>query len=136
MIPATLKKTELIRKKADFKRVLNSGTAIEDRFFIIFIFYNGLPFSRIGISIRKKFGSAVKRNRLKRLVKEVYRTRKMLFPSGYDILFIARRELSDSFKCNNMGYTDIEEKILNITINMMKRVNGYESYNTESNYFL
>ncbi len=136
MIPATLKKTELIRKKADFKRVLNSGTVIEDKFFIIIMFYNGLPFSRIGISIRKKFGSAVKRNRLKRLGKEVYRTRKMLFPSGYDILFIARRELSDSFKCNNIGYTDIEKKILNITVNMMKRVNGHESSNTKSNYFL
>ncbi|MFO7882227.1 MAG: ribonuclease P protein component [Kosmotogaceae bacterium] len=122
-MPVTLKKTELIRKKADFKRVLANGTVIEDKFFITFVIYNGLPFSRIGISIRKKFGNAVKRNRLKRLVKEVYRTRKLLFPSGYDILFIARRQLSDAFKERPLGYVDIEGMVLNITVNKMKRVN-------------
>ncbi len=116
--------------------MLNSGMVIENSFFITFVIRNSLPFSRIGISIRKRFGSAVKRNRLKRLIKEVYRTRKILFPAGYDILFIARRDLSDAFKEYSLGYKDIERKILNITVNKMKRVNEYESSDTKSNFFL
>lgn len=116
--------------------MMNEGTVIEDRYFITFLICNGLPFSRIGISVKKKFGYAVRRNRLKRLVKEVYRTKKMFFPSGYDILFIARKELSDSFKRSNIGYTDIEKVILNITVNKMKRVNEYERTITESDNFL
>ncbi|AKI98053.1 ribonuclease P protein component [Kosmotoga pacifica] len=109
-----LKKEERLRKKADFDRVFRYGDAIQDPFFVVIYIKNGLPFSRIGISVRKKFGKAHVRNRLRRLVKEIFRRHKAVFPKGYDILFIARKELSDSFKRREADYYFLCERLLKI----------------------
>jgi len=49
---------------------------------------NGLGLSRYGLSVTKKVGKAVQRNRLKRLLKEVMRLQSLR--PGWDIVFIAR----------------------------------------------
>ncbi|WP_367361746.1 ribonuclease P protein component [Mesotoga sp.] len=103
----SLSKTERLRRKADFDRVFKKGKSIVDPFFVVLYVKNSLPFSRIGVSIKRKFGKAHVRNRLRRLVKEVYRTNKSVLPAGYDILFIARKDLSDLFKEREVGYFDI-----------------------------
>lgn len=43
----------------------------------------------------KKVGSAVQRNRIKRVVREVFRRNRELFPSSHDLVFIAKRGASD-----------------------------------------
>ncbi|OAA30070.1 ribonuclease P [Kosmotoga arenicorallina S304] len=111
---AFLKREERLRKKADFDRVFRQGDVIQDPFFVVIYIKNSLPFSRIGISVKKKFGKAHDRNRLRRLVKEVFRRNKAVFPKGYDILFIARKDLSDSFKCNKVDYHMLCERLLRI----------------------
>ena len=113
-----LKTNEKLCKKADFNRVYNKGAAIQDPFFVVLYFKNGLPFSRIGTSIRKKFGKAHDRNKVRRRIKEIYRLNKSSFPCGYDILFIARKDLSDAFKRGQGTYKDLEECLLGI----MKRI--------------
>ncbi|MBN2220195.1 MAG: ribonuclease P protein component [Kosmotogaceae bacterium] len=110
----SLSKTERLRRKADFDRVFKKGKSIVDPFFVVLYIKSGLPFSRIGVSIKRKFGKAHLRNRLRRLVKEVYRTNKPVFPEGYDILFIARKDLSDLFKKRKVGYFDIAQVIKRI----------------------
>ncbi|MFN9809143.1 MAG: ribonuclease P protein component, partial [Deltaproteobacteria bacterium] len=45
---------------------------------------------RIGITVTKKVGNAVARNRVKRLVREVFRQERARFPEGCDIVFIAK----------------------------------------------
>ncbi len=52
---------------------------------------NGLPYSRLGISVRKKVGKAVLRNRLKRRIRELFRTQKKSLPKGFDIIIIPNR---------------------------------------------
>ena len=42
--------------------------------------------SRLGMTVGKKFGNAVKRNRIKRLIREFFRLDKQRIPVGYDIL--------------------------------------------------
>ena len=50
---------------------------------------NGLEFSRMAVSVPKRaFHRAVKRNLLKRRIRESYRLQKELLPPGVDILFI------------------------------------------------
>jgi len=49
-----------------------------------------LDYSRIGITVTKKYGKAHKRNRMKRLVREFFRLNKPLFKQGYDFLIIVK----------------------------------------------
>jgi ribonuclease P protein component len=51
---------------------------------------NGLGFNRLGLTMTKKSGPAVVRNRLKRVVREFFRTHRASWLQGYDLLFIAR----------------------------------------------
>ena len=46
---------------------------------------------RLGITVSKKVGPAVTRNRVKRLVREAFRVRKALFGEGLDLVFIAKK---------------------------------------------
>ncbi len=54
---------------------------------------NSLDYSRLGISVGRKFGNAVKRNRAKRLVREFFRRNKHIIPKGYDFVFLPRKNL-------------------------------------------
>lgn len=47
--------------------------------------------TRVGITASRKVGDAVRRNRVKRLVREAYRRHKLLFPSGLDVVFVAKK---------------------------------------------
>ena len=46
--------------------------------------------SRLGISVQRKTGNAVRRNRIKRLIRETFRLHQQLFPASSDIVFAVR----------------------------------------------
>ena len=50
------------------------------------------PAGRVGVTVTKKVGHAVARNRVKRRVREVFRRHRDLFPAGIDVVFIAKRD--------------------------------------------
>ena len=57
---------------------------------VLYILPNNSKMNRLGISISKKYGKSVKRNRLKRLIKENYRQYEEYIKDGYDIVITAR----------------------------------------------
>ncbi|SHE61849.1 ribonuclease P protein component [Marinitoga hydrogenitolerans DSM 16785] len=109
----TFKKRERIHFKNDFDKVFSCGKRHINEYFVVVYTKNNLTYTRIGITIKRKFGKAYKRNKLKRYIREIYRRNKGLFPQDYDIVFLPRKKLSKDF--DNMSFDDIKNIILNIS---------------------
>ncbi|MCE5187030.1 MAG: ribonuclease P protein component [Planctomycetaceae bacterium] len=82
------RKTQRISSKNDFARILAHGRPARKGNLRLYAAPNELTFPRFGISVSKSCGSAVQRNRLKRLVREVLRTHQHQVAAGYDYILI------------------------------------------------
>ena len=87
-----------LRRRAEFTRVYERGTRWRARFMTCFALPNELGIPRLGIAASQKIGNAVVRNRAKRLVRELFRSHKLL--TGIDIVVIPRREMIDASWAN------------------------------------
>jgi ribonuclease P protein component len=87
----TLRTAERIRRRFDFERVYNRGARVRGRFMDVMVLPNGGAVSRLGVAATRKLGTAVVRNRAKRLAREVFRRQKVA--AGLDIVVIPRREM-------------------------------------------
>ena len=86
--------TERIRRRPEFERVYNEGARIHGRFMTLFVMPNGGSAARFGVAATRKLGSAVDRNRAKRLARELFRRHKVA--AGLDIIVVPRREMLDA----------------------------------------
>ncbi len=85
---------ERIRRRAEFQQVYERGLRTHARFMTLFILGNNLPVTRLGVAATRRLGDAVRRNRAKRLVREVFRRNKLL--PGFDVVVVPRPELLDA----------------------------------------
>src|SRR5262245_15166662 len=91
---ARFRPAERIRRRSDFQAVYARGTRVHSRYCTLFILPNGHEVGRLGIAATRKLGSAVERNRAKRLIREVFRRNKIA--RGYDVVIIPKRDLLDA----------------------------------------
>jgi len=89
-----MKKTITAKKSSIFTKTIHRGKSYSDKLLLVYIFNNRNKVNRVGISIGRKIGNAVKRNRIKRLVREAYRSLECNAQAGYDIIFIPRKGCS------------------------------------------
>ena len=92
-----MKHTERLKKNSDFQAVYKEGRSKAGYLTVFLMKENGLLKSRLGISVSKKVGNAVTRNRVKR---------RLSFPPGYDYVIIARKPAAEK------GYSEIEKSLL------------------------
>jgi ribonuclease P protein component len=92
--PESLSASERIRRRAEFERIYDQGARIQGRFMTVFVLPNGADGPRFGVAATKKLGSAVTRNRAKRLSRELFRRHKVAV--GLDIVIVPRREMLDA----------------------------------------
>jgi ribonuclease P protein component len=85
---------ERIRRHADFQRVYQQGVRINGRFATLFLLCTGEASGRLGVAATRKLGGAVRRNRAKRLIREIFRRHKVA--SGYDLVVVPKRDLLDA----------------------------------------
>ena len=77
--------------RKDFVNVNRLGKRDHTAHFIILCLGNRLGITRLGITVGKRTGNAVRRNRIKRLIREFYRLHKAHLPRGYDIVIVAKK---------------------------------------------
>lgn len=87
-----------VRRGADFERIYARQCRGSDQHLLIFADVNQLPHTRIGLSVSKKHGSAVRRNRLKRLLREAFRLSQHELPVGLDLIFIPRQGIASTLE--------------------------------------
>ena len=88
--------TESLRKNFEFKKVYDRGKSFADKFLVMYVLKNSSHKNRLGVSISKKVGKSVCRNRISRLIKENYHLNENLFLCGFDIVFIARNPSNEA----------------------------------------
>jgi ribonuclease P protein component len=82
---------EHLRRPPDFKRVFDRRRSAADGKLIVYVCENGLAHSRLGLSVSRKNGNAVHRNRMRRLYREAFRLTKQEMPAGLDLVLVPRR---------------------------------------------
>ena len=89
-------KRRRLSRSADFERVYRQGRSVSNRFLVLYAFPQGhTSEKRVGISVSRKIGGAVVRNRVKRLLREAFRTLDDRVRAGHDFVIVARPDVRE-----------------------------------------
>lgn len=104
-----MKKREIVRKEKEFNNLILNAEKKENKFFLIFFANNNLDYPRFGITVGKKTGNAVIRNKYKRKVKSIIDQNKFIFPNGFDYIIIVKKA------CIGLPYIELQRSLINAT---------------------
>ncbi len=85
-----MQNTSSLKLNRDFGRLYKKGKSYAGAYVVVYILKNNRRDKRIGLTVGKTFGKAVRRNRIKRLMRESYRMMEPELPDGFDFVFVAR----------------------------------------------
>jgi ribonuclease P protein component len=97
-----------VLRSADFERTYKEGRRLTSTSFAVFTLPNSLGHSRLGLTVTRKFGTAVKRNRYKRIVREIFRKNRGAFGDSRDYVV--------NIRSGALGrpYADLERDMLQL----------------------
>ena len=95
-----------ITKPVDFATTRHRGFVFKDQFIVIFVNANDSSFTQIGLSVGKRVGNAVVRNRVKRRLRAILLLINVV--SGVDVLIVAR------IKASLAGYKELNHSLFNL----------------------
>lgn len=101
----SLTKNQIIRKKTDIDNVMKAGKRQSLSCFKLSVAKNDLPYSRLIVIPVRHYGNSVQRNRIRRQIKEIWRTNQDKFQSGLDFAVIV-------YRTNDMSMTFEDKKTL------------------------
>ncbi len=87
----SFRKADRILKRSEFVEVSSAGRAVRSDLFIAVVLLSRGEQSRLGVTVSRKVGGAVVRNRIKRLAREHFRLNRRLLRQPMDINLIARK---------------------------------------------
>ena len=108
MLEVRVQRTFRLTRSQDFKRVRQSGKSYAHPLIVLIAQANDEMKIRVGVAAGRTVGTAVKRNRAKRLLREAMRPLIPFLASGWDLILIARPALASS------TLTDTRQALLNL----------------------
>ena len=105
-----MKKTRMLKKNYEFKNVLSKGNYYSGKYIEAFVKKNNLIYNLLGIAISVKAAKAVKRNFLKRIIRENYRLMEREIKPGYSVVFMWKKKSS----IENATFDNIKTDMINI----------------------
>ncbi len=99
-----------LKKNNEFKQVFTRGIKKSGKYTIVFIFSGEKPNNRLGIIVKKSIGNAVKRNKIKRRLREIWRKQINQLLQGSDVVIVARKEIGEA------SFKEIENELLKLLL--------------------
>ena len=96
-----------VRKGRDVARVFDHGVSVRDGCLTVLAVANELDCSRLGVAVSRRHGTAVRRNRLKRLIREAFRLTREHLPAGIDFVVIPRQGAGLTFAAARESLTSL-----------------------------
>ena len=87
-------KNQRLKTNLQFKSVFDHKKRFVDDLLVIYMAPNELDYCRLGVSIGKRFGNAVRRNRLKRVLREAFRLEQHNLPQSFDYVVMYNAKLT------------------------------------------
>jgi ribonuclease P protein component len=100
-----MKKTKMLKKNYEFKKVLSKGKYYSGQNIDAFIKDNNKNYNFLGLAISVKTAKAVKRNKIKRLIRENYKEQEMQIKTGKSIVFLWKKQVD----VKNATYKNIKK---------------------------
>lgn len=97
---------ERLRRRKEFLAVYEKGEKAPGRFFFVYFLKNGLSWNRLGVTVSRRVGSPVVRNRVKRRLREIFRKNRQSVHPRFDMVLNVRRAAVDA------AYQQLEEEFI------------------------
>lgn len=110
-----MKKINIVKENREFRRIMNISKPVKNRYYTVFVEKNDkISHYHFGISVSKKLGNAVTRNKLKRQIKSIID--KKTYQKNFNCIIILKREILDK------SYQEKENQLLEIfnKVNILK----------------
>lgn len=101
-----MKKKEIIKKSNDYTDIINKNNKLKNKYYSIF--YKKSSNTLFGISIPKKTGNAVIRNKIKRQIKNIIDNNKIHIQNNYNYVIIIRKEILE------LTYIEKEKELITL----------------------
>jgi len=109
---STLKARNTLKKNSDFRRLYAKGQSAVTPCLVLYCRRNRLGVNRVGFTVSTKLGGAVRRNRIRRRLREVVRLNGPALRCGWDLVLVARSRCADApWDSLNAAYLQACEKL-------------------------
>ena len=105
-----MRKIRTLKKNYEFKNVLKNGKYFIKKHIIVYINKNKIYENSIGIAVSTKLCNAVKRNKIKRIIRESFYKEKQNIKQGYNIVFLWNKKEP----IENICFQEVHKEIVEI----------------------